>query len=194
MSKAHFWSAGIIFSSVLETLVKMPLALKIGLVDVLTGFVGLVLLLILDFGTRIKFDLRWFFIVGASFCCALGFLRGESPPTNPWFKTLLISSGLAVPLLILAFTGMAFGTDILVVFLLLSSFSMFCGVLARRTWLRNRRKAVVAFLLLPLGCIVLASISLLPPLMGRLSGQHVNIPAPEFSLTTEDGKSLPPPN
>ena len=42
----------------------------------------------------------------------------------------------------------------------------------------------------PLGCVVLASILLLPPLMGKLSGQHVNLPAPEFSLTTEDGKVL----
>lgn len=53
---------------------------------------------------------------------------------------------------------------------------------------------MVAFLLLPLGCIVLASVELLPPLMGKLSGQHVNLPAPEFSLTPRTVMSLPPPN
>ena len=65
---------------------KLPRPLKTGLIDVLTGLLGLVLLLILDFATSIKFDLRWFFIVGATFCCALGFLRSENPPGNPWFK------------------------------------------------------------------------------------------------------------
>jgi thiol-disulfide isomerase/thioredoxin len=168
---------------------EIPPPLKTGLLDVLTGFLGLVLLLVLDFGTKIKFDLRWFFISGASFCCALGFLRGESPPRNPWLKGLLIISGLSVPLLILSFAGMAFGAvDILVAFLFVSSVSTCCGVLARRNWVRDRRMAIFTFLLLPLGCVVLAAIWLLPPLMGRLSGQHVNMPAPEFLLTTEDGK------
>ena len=169
---------------------KLPPLLKTGLIDVLTGLLGLVLLLILDFATPIKFDLRWFFIVGALFCGALGFLRNETPPGNPWFKSALITSGLAVPLVILSFTGMDLGADILVAFLLVASVSICCGVFARRTWVRNRRKAVVAFLLLPLGCVVLASVLLLPPLMGKLSGQHVNVPAPEFSLATDDGKVL----
>jgi len=167
---------------------KIPPSLKSGMLDVLTGFLGLVLLLILDFCTDIKFDLRWFFIVGAFFCCALGFLCGEGPPRNPWLKGILIVSGFSVPLLTLSLTGMALGADILVAFLLVSSLSICCGVLARRTWARERRMASVAFLLLPLGCVVLASISLLPPLMGKLSGQHVNTPAPEFSLTTDDGR------
>jgi thiol-disulfide isomerase/thioredoxin len=171
-------------------LVKLPPPLKTGLIDVITGFLGLVLLLILDFATSIKFDLRWFFIVGASFCCALGFLRSENPPGNPWFKSLLITSGLATPLLILSLAGVDLGADILIAFLLVSSVSICCGIFARRTWARDRRKAIVAFLLLPLGGVVLASTLLLPPLMGKLSGQHVNLPAPEFSLTTEDGKVL----
>ena len=170
---------------------KIPPPLKVGLLDVLTGFLGLVLLLVLDFATSIKFDLRWFFIVGASFCGALGFLRGGSPPRNPWFKGLQIVSGLSVPILILSFTGMAFGAGgILFAFLLVSYVSICCGVLVRRTWLRNRRMAIFTFLLIPLGCVVLASISLLPPLMGKLSGEHVNRPVPEFSLTTDDGKVL----
>lgn len=152
---------------------KIPPPLRIALIDVLTGFLGLVLLLVLDFRTGIKSDLRWFFIVGASFCWALGFLRGEGPPRNPWFKGLLISSGLSVPLLILSFTGMAFGAaDILVAFLVVSFVSICCGVLARRIWARDKQSAIVTFLLLPLGCVVLASISLLPSLMGKLSGQQ----------------------
>jgi thiol-disulfide isomerase/thioredoxin len=169
---------------------RLPPPLKTGLIDVLTGFLGLVLLLILDFATSIKFDLRWFFIVGALFCCALGFLRSENPPGHPWFKSSLITFGLAVPLLILSLAALDLGADILIAFLIVSSVSICCGVFARRTWTRDSRTAIVAFLLLPLGCVVLASTLLLPPLMGKLSGQHVNLPAPEFSLTTEDGKAL----
>jgi thiol-disulfide isomerase/thioredoxin len=169
---------------------KIPPLLKSGSLDVLTGFLGLALLLILGLSTSIKFDLRRFFIVVATFCCALGFLRGENQPRNPWLKGLLIFSGLGVPLLALSLMGKAFGTYTLIGFLLVSSVSIYCGVLARRSWIRDKQMASVAFLLLPLGCVVLASISLLPPLMGTLSGHHVNVPAPEFSLTTEDGKVL----
>ena len=169
---------------------ELPPLLKIGLLDVLTGFLGLVLLLILDFRTGIKFDLRWFFTVGTAFCCALGFLRSESTPRNPWVKGLLISSGLCVPLLVVSLTRMALDAGILIAFLVASCVSICCGVLARQSWGRDRRVAGITFLLLPLGCVVLASISLLPPLMARLSGQHVNLPAPEFSLTAEDGRVL----
>lgn len=168
---------------------KIPAPLKVGSLDVLTGLFGLVLLLVIDFSTKIKFDLRWFFIVGASFCCALGFLRGGSPPENPWCKCLRIIAGFSVPLLILSFAGMAFGAvGILITFLLVSSISICCGVLARRAWSSNRPITIVKFLLIPLGCVVLASISLLPPLMGKLSGEHVNRPTPEFSLTSDDGR------
>jgi len=40
-------------------IVKIPPSLKSGSLDVLMGFLGLVLLMVLDFGTKIKFDLRW---------------------------------------------------------------------------------------------------------------------------------------
>ncbi len=59
---------------------RIPPPLRSGLLDVLAGFLGLVLLMVLDFGTKIKFDLRWFFIVGSAFSFALGFLRGETAP------------------------------------------------------------------------------------------------------------------
>jgi peroxiredoxin len=169
--------------------VKIPPPLRSGSLDALTGFLGLVLLMVLVFGTKIKFDLRWFFIVGSSFCFVLGFLRGESEPRNPWLKGLLIVSGLSVPSLTLSFMGLAFGARaVLATFLVMSALLTFCGVQARRNWTRDKRIVSVAFLLLPFGGVVLASISVLPPLMGTSSGQHVNMPAPEFSLTTEGGK------
>jgi peroxiredoxin len=171
--------------------VKIPPSLKSGSLDVLTGFLGLVLLMVLDFGTKIKFDLRWFFIVGSSFCFALGFLRGERALGKTWLKGLLIISGLSVPLLILSFMGLAFGARaVLVTFLATSALLILSGVQARQNWVRDKRIVSVTFLLLPLGCVVLASVSLLPPLMGMLSGQRVNMPAPEFSLTTEDRRVL----
>jgi len=170
--------------------VKPSSPLKIALFDALTGFLGLVLLLILDFATRIKFDLRWFFIVGALFCAALGVFRGKSPSGNPWLKGLAIFSGLCIPLLALWLTGKSFGADMLAAFLLVSWISISCGLLARRSWIRDKPKAGIAFLLLPLGWVVLGSMLLLPPLMARLSGRQVNRPAPDFSLLTQDGKTL----
>ena len=168
---------------------RIPPPLRSGLLDVLAGFLGLVLLMVLDFGTKIKFDLRWFFIAGSAFSFALGFLRGEIAPRNPRLKGLLILSGLAVPSLTLSFLGLAFGaTAVLVTLLVTSALLIFCGIQARRNWTRDKRIVSVAFLLLPLGGVVLASISVLPPLMAMSSGQHVNMPAPEFSLTTGGGK------
>ena len=76
--------------------------LKSALLDVVTGFLGLVLFMVLVFGTNIKFDLRWFFIVGGSVCAALGFLRGKSAPQEPWLKSVLLILGMAVPVLILS--------------------------------------------------------------------------------------------
>ena len=46
--------------------------LKSALDDVVTGFLGLVLFMVLVFGTNIV-DLRSFFIVGGSVCAALDF-------------------------------------------------------------------------------------------------------------------------
>ncbi|MGB8063668.1 MAG: redoxin family protein [Candidatus Sulfotelmatobacter sp.] len=163
--------------------------LKSGLLDVLTGFVGLVLFMVLVFGTNIKFDLRWFFIVGGSLCAGLGLLRGKSAPQEPWMKGVLIISGMAVPVLILSFFGIAFGANlVLAIFFAISTLMTLCGVQARRNWARGRRVTGVNFLLSALALIVSASMFVLPPLMGMLSGKHVDTPAPEFSLTTEDGK------
>jgi len=168
---------------------KFPTVLKTVLLDMLTGLLGLVLLLILDFRTPIKFDLRWFFTVGATFCCALGFLRSRGAERNPWVKGAIISSGFGVPLLILSLIGMALDAGILIAFLAVSTLSICCGTFARLKWSGNKRVAI-PILLLPVGGVCLASITLLPPLMARLSGEHVNLAATEFSLTTEDGTVL----
>lgn len=162
-------------------------SLKNGSLDVFTGSMGLVLLLILDFRTNIKFDLRWFFIVGALFCCGIGILRGAGLPRNPWRKSAPIISGFWVPLIVLSLAGRSLDADILLAFLLVSALSICSGVFARRTWSDLRPWTSAACLLVPLACVVIVSMSLLPPLMGKLSGQHVNTAAPEFSLTTDDG-------
>jgi len=163
--------------------------LNSGLLDVLTGFLGLVLLMLLVFGTNIKFDLRWFFIVGGSLCSGLGFVRGASAPKEPWLKGLLIISGLAVPALTLSFLGLAFGANsVLATFLATSTLLTFCGVQSRRNWTRDTPLVAVKFLLLAVAVVVLASIFVLPRLMGMLSGKHMDMPAPEFSLMTEDGE------
>lgn len=106
-------------------------------------------------------------------------------------KGLLIISGLSVPLLILSFMGLALGARaVLVTVLATSALLILSGVQARQNWVSDTRIVSVTFLLLPLGCVVLASVSLLPPLIGMLSGQRVNMPAPAFSLTTEDRRVL----
>ena len=113
---------------------KFPTVLRTVLLDMLTGLLGLVLLLILDFRTPIKFDLRWFFTGGATFCCALGFLRSGGAERNPWVKGAIISSGFGVPLLILSLTGMALDAGILIAFLAVSTLSICCGTFARLKW------------------------------------------------------------
>jgi len=166
-------------------------ALKSGSVDVLTGFLGLVFLMFLDFGTKIKFDLRWFFILGGLVSFVLGLLRGNRVPRNPWLKLLLLMSGFSVLPLTLSFMGLAFGArTILVTFLVISALLVLCGINTRRNFSQDRRAISMAVLLLPIGGIVLGSIVFLPPIIGTLSNEHVNIPAPEFSLTTQDGKLL----
>ena len=166
--------------------------LRMVLFDLFTGLLGLVLLLILDFRTPIKFDLRWFFIVGAVFCSALGFLRSVGAQSNPLVKAAIVSCGFGIPLLALSLTGMGLDAGILIAFLVVSFVSICCGTFARQKWSTSRRVAS-AILLLPIGCVTLASITLLPPLMARLSGQQVNLPSTEFSLTAEDGRLLTSP-
>lgn len=162
--------------------------IKSGLLDVLTGVLGLVFLLVLAFSTKIKFDLRWFFSVAAACACASGFVRGKTS-TNPWLSSLLVASGLSLPILILSLTGMAF-TDLVIVAALLCVFciSVCCGVFARRGWLRQKRIAAVTFSVVPTALTACMSIFLLPAVTGSLSGQHVNLPAVEFSLVTDEGR------
>jgi len=162
--------------------------LKSVLLDVVTGFLGLVLFMVLVFGTNIKFDLRWFFIVGGSICAALGFLRGKSAPQEAWLKSALLILGMAVPVLILSLMGQALGAKlVLVIFFAASVLLAFAGVKARRSWTQDKRMAGFKFLL-GIAVLVVASFLVMPPLMARLSGKHVNTPAPEFLLTTEDGR------
>lgn len=159
------------------------------LLDVLTGLLGLILLLVLDFRTPIKFDLRWFFTVGAAFCCGLGFLRSQGGRGNPWMKGAWISCGFVVPLLILSLTSMGLETGIVITFVGVASASICFGSLARKKWSGNKRTAV-AILLLPLACVVLTSFLMLPRLMEKWSGDHVNLPSPTFSLADNDGRVL----
>jgi hypothetical protein len=117
---------------------KIPHSLKSGSLDVLTGFLGLFLLLVLDFRTNIKFDLRWFFIVGGSFSFVLGFVRGGRAFEKPWLNGLLIISGFSIPLLILSFMGLAFGARaVLVTFLATSALLTLSGVQSRQNWVRD---------------------------------------------------------
>jgi thiol-disulfide isomerase/thioredoxin len=172
------------------------------LLDVLTGLLGLILVLVLDFRTGIKFDLRWFFMAGASVCFVLGFLRHEKEPDhsapatswtpNSWSKPVLIISGFSVPVLVLLLAGMSFGgTGIWVAFLFLCiHLDCLRGYGAGGYGCMRVAKATGWFLFLPLGCIFVASMWLLPTVMGKLSGRHLNNPAPDFSLSTDSGKAV----
>ena len=76
----------------------------------------------------------------------------------------------------------------LAIFFVTSVLLTFAGVEARRSWTPDKRMAWLKFFLLGGGVLVVASFLVLPPLMEKLSGKHVDTPAPEFSLTTEDGR------
>ena len=169
---------------------KISHSLRSGIVDVLSGILGLMLFLGMDFATTIKFDLRLFFIAAAVFCCALGFLRGDASSSR-WIKTVMIASGFWLPVLVLVLIGKTFGgPEIVVAFLVVSFLSIGCGVFAQSAWTHRRRIATAAFILFPVACTAVSSMMLLPGLMGKLSGQHVNQPAPKFLLVTGDGKQI----
>jgi thiol-disulfide isomerase/thioredoxin len=169
---------------------KISPSLRSGVADVLSGILGLMLLLGLDFATTIKFDMRLFFIAGAVFCCALGFLRGGDLSSR-WVKTLMIASGFCLPVLVLVLIGKTFGgPEIVGAFLVVSFLSIGCGVFAQSAWTHSRRIATAAFILLPVACTAVSSMMFLPGLMGKISGQHVDQPAPEFSLVTGGGKQI----
>ena len=128
---------------------KISSPFQSGLLDVLTGFLGFVFFMVLVFATNIKFDLRWFFIVGGLLCAALGFLRGRSLPRKAWVKGLLIISGMAVPAIALSFIGIAFGAQtVLVTFLVISALLAVCGVRARQKWTQKKPVIGVTFLLI----------------------------------------------
>jgi len=165
-------------------------SLRTRLLDALTGFLALGLLMALAFATRMKFDLRWFFGVAAGIACALGFLREKDPSGSPWSKGLLLISGFCLPIVVLSVTGMAFGPELMVGLVLASSISIFGGIFGRKAWSRQQPGLCVVFSLLPVACVVCASLLVLPRLMEKLSGKHVNLPEPEFSLVTDDGKSV----
>jgi thiol-disulfide isomerase/thioredoxin len=169
---------------------KISSSFKNGLADVLSGILGLVLLLVLDFGTKIKFDLRLFFIAAAAFGCALGLLRGGGS-SNRWTKVVTTASGFCLPVLVLVLSGKTFGgPEVLLAFLVVSFLSIGCGVFARRAWTHSRRVTTAAFILIPIACTAVSSMMFLPGLMGKLSGQHVDQPVPAFSLVTGDGKEI----
>jgi len=165
-------------------------SLRTGLLDVIGGFLALGLLMVLAFSTRMKFDLRWFFGVAASIACALGLLRGKDRSGSPLSKGLLLISGFCLPVVVLSVTGRAFGPELMIGLVFASSISIFGGIFGRRAWSRQQPTLCVVFSLLPVACLVCASRLVLPALMGRLSGEHVDLTEPEFSLVTDDGKAV----
>ena len=63
---------------------KISSPFQSGLLDVLTGFLGFVFFMVLVFATNIKFDLRWFFIVGGLLALGILPLRRYIPESPRW--------------------------------------------------------------------------------------------------------------
>lgn len=170
----------------------MKSRLKSVLLDVLAGFLAFCLLGLGIASIKIiAFDLRVFFSVTAVLSLLAGFIRGKSAPQNPWLKGLLVSSGSSLPCLVLALTGQAFGLNaILGLLLLLSSLLAIAGVQARRFSVAESRKKAALLLSLPWAATVLASVTLVPPLMSRLANHYLDKPAPSFSFSTLDGRTI----
>ena len=116
------------------------MTLKSGLLDALTGILGLVPVVIADPVRAMKFDLRALSMVSAAVYLLAGLVRGKSGPRNPWLKGLLVDSGSLLLVTGLSLTGQAFDwKPVLVMFPVVTALFAVCGVQVRRVWVSGLR-------------------------------------------------------
>ncbi len=170
---------------------EQPIAFKSILLDALTGFLALCLLVAVLVLTPYDNDLRVFLILTAVLFLLAGLVRAKSAPANAWLKGLLINSVASVVVITMAVTHMAFtsrGYPIL--FVLVSFLLTVCGVTTRHLWAAGKRMVALAQSSLSVGAVILVITFLAPLLAARFSTVSVESPAPlsSFSISTLDGR------
>jgi thiol-disulfide isomerase/thioredoxin len=154
-------------------------------VDTLVGlsaFSGYALLRIL---ANVGYDVRETLVIAAILFLPLGFVRGISPPSNPWTKGGLIAAvGCGVAYLTLALSLLLGSLFFLTSFLL-----VVCGIRARRSYDPKSPSQCVMLLAIPM--IVVATAVTVVPLFGRkLQESYPYALAPAFSFSTLDGRLI----
>ncbi len=170
----------------------MHMTLKSALMDLLTGFLSFLLLALGVIASDVmKFDLQAFFVVIALLFSLAGFLRGRSGPENIGLVGALVSSGGLVPIVAVSLSGEAFtNRTILLLVVSLSVLVTICGIVARRAWVAGSRRKGLTLLFLPVAVLALACGILLPLWMKKANAQRLNKPAPQFSISTLEGKAV----
>lgn len=163
---------------------------KAAALDVVAGFAAFCFLVAFLIIHR-KNDLELFSLITAALFFFAGLFRGTNDPQNLLLKALLIDIGGVTPFVLMkithvAFTEHGYGR-------MFAAFSLTMAVVGagiRRLVIRGQlRTALVLAVLSFVGAAAAANIGI-PALMAMLSSQHVNRPAPAFSLLTADGKSV----
>jgi len=159
--------------------------------DVLVGFAAFGLMMAAIILPHLDNDSRALAVATAVAFLVAGLLRGTTKPGNPFLKGLLVSAGGWLPVTAMAGTGIGFTDHLsLTVFIGMSVVFAFCGAQAG-TWIRagspTRAFITVA---VSLGIAIVLSGVILPVVVATVRRTQMNRPAPSFSLSTPDGRTI----
>lgn len=161
------------------------------LADLVTGFVCLGVVMTGFVTGLLGQNLRsQVILVGALFLFA-GTFRGAADPTNSWIKGLLIGLGSAVPICIMAVTGVAFTSRPHLMFFLATSFlAAIAGAHVRRLWRSAHRRTSLAIAASSAATVILVAYLFVPSILETLSTRRVRYAAPAFSFRSIDSRPI----
>lgn len=168
---------------------ERSLNVKSVLLNVITGFLTLCLLMAMMALSSVGNDLPTFLIVTALLYLLVGFLRGRSPPTNAWLSGLLVNAGGSLAALMASATRTAFtAPGAVALFVLASLPPAMCGAKTRQLWASGSRRWASALVLLLVGGVILAALMLMPSFAERMFTRSVDRSVPPFSISTLEGR------
>lgn len=156
-----------------------------GTIDVLAGLAALASFVLLDSFLHVAADLRKAVIILAFLSVSAGLARGSSPPANTWLKGLLVASGSSLALLGLLWNQIH--RPILALWLLINVLFTVLGVHARRLRLRQSATKSAMIIFAPLIGLTILAVAAVPTLATRVATRRLYMPAPEFSIRSNDG-------
>ena len=157
----------------------------------MTGFLALCGMLVVIVIAHFGDDLRVVLDATAIVFFFGGFIRGKGRFENPWLKGLAVNSGGSVPVLVLSLTGQAFASWLfLVQFVLVSILFAITGVQVRCLWKLGHRWRGLVLAFVSMAAISIVTEMLVPSLMSRISTELMDRPAPSFSISSLDGRTI----